>query len=774
MLLEGLALATVWVCLMFWVSLALDVIPVTMGFDELSQAARAILLLISALGLGYILFVWVLRRVFRRLEDRSMALLLERQFGQFDDSLITTVEPAAYDGEGDQAHQELLAKTRSRASGRIGEVRLRQIFNFRPLLIRGVSAVVLFLSVFTFATLSTDAFELGVSRIYGLDTTLWPRRVHIEIVGIKVQHGEIDSDIVEASEVIPFVDGQVKVGKGTTLTLLVRADTDTTRNPKRLEPRRCTVLYRSSEQESGSRRMKKSGNALEGYIDFSLDEKPFKGILSDIEFDVVADDHRLRNLGIRTVDNPIVTKTVLDCDFPEYMSSTLYDEWSDRSIAWTSGMVIPSGTRLQLQGTTNKPITKVYVHDLIKQSMSVVDIPESEQSDQRFVFDCGMVEDDLRLETTLVDSDGVISESPHRIFVTVVKDQAPQVKSYLQGIGSAVTPDVVIPIRGQITDDYGIGRSWVEVQVPNVDPIVDELHLDNKGSVNSSFDFKERREENEIEFEFQPDAENRLVLVTKAEDQFDLADQPNQGTGDQHLLEIVTPDQLLKILERREADLRLRLSQIIDEMTDAKDYLNRVREIEFAFDALKDQELDEATPDENDSADGRGMDLKRFELPLLFAQQAVLQTRKSRQEVLTVAIRFDDIREQLINNRVDSEDRKARLQNEIAEPLRSIANQTFEALDVQIMTLEARLKLLQTAETLPADARNDLLLQADEAVELAQLTISELDEVLRKLIKYETYSELLDIVRGIIDEQKAIRAETERIRKEQAVKDLFN
>ncbi len=53
----------------------------------------------------------------------------------------------------------------------------------------------------------------------------------------------------------------------------------------------------------------------------------------------------------------------------------------------------------------------------------------------------------------------------------------------------------------------------------------------------------------------------------------------------------------------------------------------------------------------------------------LRTQRAVVQGQKSAQEVLGVAASFDDIREELINNRVDSEDRKVRLQGTDRRPL---------------------------------------------------------------------------------------------------------
>ena len=61
-------------------------------------------------------------------------------------------------------------------------------------------------------------------------------------------------------------------------------------------------------------------------------------------------------------------------------------------------------------------------------------------------------------------------------------------------------------------------------------------------------------------------------------------------------------------------------------------------------------------------------------LRTLRVQQALQNSRKNTQETLGVAEAFDDIRLQLTNNRIDTEELKLRLGPGIAEPLRKIAD----------------------------------------------------------------------------------------------------
>src|SRR5690606_3587723 len=90
--LEGLTLAVIWLGLTFWLGLALDYGLVRLGAGELPTAARGVLLAIIAAVLAAIVYRYILRRAFVPLANHSMALLMERRFTSFRDSLVTAVE----------------------------------------------------------------------------------------------------------------------------------------------------------------------------------------------------------------------------------------------------------------------------------------------------------------------------------------------------------------------------------------------------------------------------------------------------------------------------------------------------------------------------------------------------------------------------------------------------------------------------------------------------------------------------------------------------------
>ena len=76
--------------------------------------------------LAYVIYRWIFRRAFVRMPDHSMAVLLERRFGQFHDSLVTAVELAEQPGHAEQFNQDMLAHTRQEAQSRTADVRVRR------------------------------------------------------------------------------------------------------------------------------------------------------------------------------------------------------------------------------------------------------------------------------------------------------------------------------------------------------------------------------------------------------------------------------------------------------------------------------------------------------------------------------------------------------------------------------------------------------------------------------------------------------------------------
>ena len=128
---------------------------------------------------------------------------------------------------------------------------------------------------------------------------------------------------------------------------------------------------------------------------------------------------------------------------------------------------------------------------------------------------------------------------------------------------------------------------------------------------------------------------------------------------------------------------------------------------------------------------------------------------------------FLDIREELINNRVDTEDRKNRLKEQIAEPLNKTCAEEFPLLDQRLAAAETLLR-----EGGVSVAKDKAAPLADEAIDQANRVLTQLEEVLAKMQDLETYNELLEIVRDLLKDQEKLIERTQQERKRQTLEEL--
>jgi hypothetical protein len=762
-LVEGLSVAVIWMCLTFWAGLALDYLPVLLGADEMPRAARAFVLAIIAIVLGVILYRWILRRAFVRMADRSMAILLERRYRQFRDSLITSVELSDRDANADKYSLTMLAETEEDALQNLSRVRLGSIFDARPLLFSLVGAIFLVATIggaiAADQRFETNFFELGFRRLYLLDDDPWPRSASIEIVGVQVQRDELDA-IDNGNSLLSFRGGRLKVARGASVSLFVRADAGAKKIPEV-----CSVYYSTAEGDRGRVNMTRVGGIREGYQNYRYDGKPLKGILSNVKFDVVGFDHRVRDYEIEVVESPVVIEALLDCTFPDYMVNEKLATWLPRTIPLTTATQLPLGTRFTLRAHTNKPLASALLNDTESGQPLSISLSEGKNS---CWFDVSNLAGNLSLELTPIDTDGISADKPYRIYIVGVEDQPPTVNVRLQGIGTAVTPDVMIAVQGKIEDDYGVASSSFELTVNDGDPRAHAFELQAGGNVSAAIDFREQRSESSG-IKLQPN--DRLSLTVIATDKYDLGAGANVGTGDHYQLEVVTPDKLLSMLEARELGLRRRFEQIQDEMTELRQSLVRVKN-EGPATAEANVEPGEAAASNGDSTDAEKAESavdRTWSLRLLRSQRARLQSEKSAQETLGVAASFGDIRAELINNRVDTEDRKQRLQLQVVEPLQSIGDTMFPELDRRLVALTDRLDARSKEATDPQAEDTETVTRATTAVEKTDEILAAIDAVLQSMLDIEDYNELLDRVRDLIADQEELLDGTKKAQKQQVL-----
>jgi hypothetical protein len=712
---DGLAVTTVVLAAGFWLSLAID------WLFELPWPLRVVMLAAVVAVLCYTAFRLLVVRLLVRLENRNMALLVERRFGQFHDGLLTAVELAGRPEHAAEFNADMLAHTRHAAQVRAAEVDVSQIFNTSPLVRRISLAMTLVASVIVFALAAPDAMGVWARRNLLFSEELWPRLTHLLVEGF----GE---------------DGRIKIARGADWTLEVKADASLGREiPEVVE-----VRYTTTDGARGRENMSREGLILPGQAPYQNYAHTFKSVLAPLTFYVAGGDDRRGPYYLDVVESPTISRMVLHCEYPPYMRR------SPRDVPVAGLVQLPRGTEITIQAQANKPLVAVRIEEVGDESTSVahrLDIAEEQGAPaQTFRYGLPRLDGDLTLLFTLLDADGIRSLEAVRLAISAVADEPPKVNVQLRGIGTAVTPSARLPAGGEVSDDYGVAKVWFEFRAddgaPRQQPFSTAAAGQEKLSVADALEVRE--------LALQP--KQKLHVAAQAADGCALEGGPNVGTSQRYVLDVVTPEQLRSMLEARELMLRRRFETIIEEFTDTRNLLAAV----FAPIAKPSNEGNDAapTPDAG-GVPGEPESLRQLRRDQGQHSRVVQNVERAKHETRDVAEAFDAIREEMINNRVDTEELKIRLKEGVADPLKRIVAAEFPKLETQLKKLAAQLAASELGE--PTQAA---------AVAQMDAILVEMRGVLDRMLELETFNEVLDMLRSIIEEQEKVNAETKQKQKE--------
>ena len=748
----GLAALLAAAAAAFWVSLALD------WFFEMPVALRLLAALAAAGAIGWVAFEFLWQRALVSFSDRSLALVLERQFPGFGDRLLTIVEPAVRpDADAAPYAAELLSATAADTALAARHVDLDRVFNPWPLVRSVLIGTALTVSVAALVVVHPVIARVWMRRALLFQSDLYPRRTQLAIEG--------------------FGDGRAKVARGSSINIVVTAATS------HEVPATVQVTYRAADGTRRRRYMTQEGRAQRGRDPFQRFTYTFEQVDESLRFDVSGGDDRIRNLHLDVVEVPTidVAQTVLDCEFPPYTGRV------SRALPVTGVVQLPRGTRVRVRATATKPLVNAQVAGIGEAgTASVADDAASETSarqpseaaresaasaprtiaptaedPRRLVFDAGTLDANQTVVVSLHDTDGVESREPWRLVLAVVPDEVPLVNVRLRGIGPAITPQARLPLVGDVHDDYALARVWwaygitadklAEREVARPAPGQGDLPVDD------ALDAKE--------LALEPG--QTLLIEVRARDNCELAGGPNVGVSDRFSLEVVTPDRLRAMLEARELNLRRRYEQLIEEVTDTRDGLARlelVTEPSSSSATESKAPADGAVPADDDARAPAARPAtadEQLSANKLRVERAMQNSRKNADETSGVAASFEDLHDELVNNRIDTPELKSRLKEGISDPLRVVATVQFPLLDQRLTALAAALG--DPASGPPA------LLAAQQQLDVIMV---EMQQVLAKMMEIETFNEVVDQLRGIIEAQQKLNQRTKDARRRK-VRDLL-
>jgi hypothetical protein len=719
---DALAMVTILAGASFWLGLGLD------WWLEPRPTVRAMALVFLGVVLAGAIYHLLFRRLAVPISDASLALLLERHDRRLGDHVATVISLSADKEIARRYHPQLVAQTSASAARAVRQIDVTRLFNYRPLWTRCAVAGAIILSIVLFAVFAGDTFGFWMERL-ALSDQNWPRRVRLEVVGFP------PNDSGERVQTIARDDE---------FELTVRADL----GGEHVAPERVSIRFRLPDGRSGRDYLARIGNSDPTRDQYQSYRYTFKNVRTSMYLEVVGGDDQIRDLQLRVVDRPELVAVEADCTYPAYLGRA-----GEKLIA-TGGLRVPVGSELTLRATASKDLESATAESTERGPLSAR-APSSLA--EEILFDYGQLASEDTLLIHLTDSDGIESRHPYRLVITAIPDELPQVAVSLNGIGSAITPDARIPFAGQLRDDYGLREAWFEYSVDSGPNGRQPLERDPNGRT-------ELKEIGVFDLRASPAAGaqsmprlqpgQKLALAVAASDHCDLESGPRVGTSQRYVLEVVTPADLLLLVERRELSLRQRFESTYEKVTDTRAMLARVdfstsdpsTDVTASPSGGDTSESDEAPSDTSD----RALALRR--LRVSGAEQNITQ---SADEVLNVAEGFENLHDQLVNNRIENRELMDRLKVDIANPLLTISRERMPALEAQLEALQEFL----------ADGEQGAE-QVETSIALADAVLAEMKHVLDRMLELETYNEVVALLREIISDQRELNERTKEQRQQ--------
>ena len=768
---QSLIILAILLLAAFWTFGLLDYLPPKFGAAESPRAVRIVMLILLVSVSVYLLYRFLWHRWKVRWSDSSLALLIENRHPEFQSSLVTTVQAATPTSMIDTSIEEhpqrsgFLELARVKAVNLIENVDVNELVRFRPLQMQLVALGVLLGSSCVFALLQPNWTLHWGKRFFALSDAPWPRLTELGVEGIEMDVPTFAGRNNRQRYLVPFRDGVASVPKGQACQLKTWAKLS-----GKIVPEVCTVYYRDINGNRGRANMRRL-TADKSQQSFALDGPPLESVNESLWLSVAGGDARISNLQLNSVEAPQVTQLQINVTYPEYLQRSTTTTWGNETIPYRTGMRLPQGSQLNLQMQTNKSVEKCdFVLVRAGDSVDKASLPEQslaiQDKQSEFQMPLGALDGNLLIELRLWDTDGICSSRVQQFVISAITDQPPQVDLTLQGIGTSITENAMLPITGKIKDDYDVKGAWVETVLDTNPLLKTPLEVQPDGKTTHQLDLKVMRDGGQLVAK----VGSTLGLTVAAEDYLNLRDEPHIGRASSIQLSVVTPEQLLILLERRELAMRARLEQIIGELSQMRDVLVNMQkaakapaiapaandnQTDSASEKPADKSADEITAEAEENSPAR-----RERMQMLRSQQAESQMTKSEGELRGVEREITQINQELINNRIDSVDRRTRLEDKIRKPLLVVLDQSWGPMASDVREIEKSF-----SKSTKTDSKADELLP--NAIDKSNQIIVALSEILNDMINIQDFNEVLDMVRGIIDEQGKVLEKTKQEQKKQ-------
>jgi hypothetical protein len=634
---------------------------------------------LAAIIAGAAWLVW--RRVITPLRVRfgsaEVANLVERRYPELSSLLISAVRFAGGEvGPSTVNSPALVASVVERTERSVRSLDFNVVLDPRRARRAGFSLVIVLILCVAATAGAPETVGLWFARNVLLQEVEWPKRTHL---------------IVE-------LDGDELIGaRGDDLVVQAHA--------QGVQPRTVEIIFQTVGGKRGRETMVTVGG--EGSYRYRY---TFKNAQEDFTFHLEGGDDRTGTFSARLLERPRVTWTEMRIVLPAYTGLEAFTLGDDQRAA----QVLP-GSRVTIRFETNKPVTRATL------MAGREALAEASPQGRRYSAEVSPTESHT-YHFALVDEVGLDNRRPVRFSLRVILDEPPSARLKLRGAGNMITPQAVLPIKVEYADTYGLATAELLVQTSREESNENSIPLPEFNPPVTSFSTS-------LTWPVATAAiapGETLTLFARATDLDDVSG-PNEAQSQEKTLRVVTREELMAELARREQEYRADFERLVDSQERLRGalltVLGRVQKSEDTGEALA----------------GELAPLERRQRNIAGSVNVIRQ-------------QFEQILAELSVNQLDTLDELQRLGDRIVGPLTQLAKRDLVA-------------AADTVRQWSRDASTDKALLVDpQQVAL----LSQMRHVLANMIQWEGYQEVVNMLHDIIRLQQELRSETQETLEEQA------
>ncbi len=478
---------------------------------------RATLLGVIVLGAG----VTCWRRLWRPWRfpfgPREMACLIERKNPALHSVLVSAVQFSSGEaGPAESNSPALMRAVVERANTAVAGVSFGSVLEHGRAR-RNLFAVLAVVLIWVGAVWARPE-EMGTwfDRNVLLGDAQWRQRTHLHV---ELPQGFLTGARGDDLEVRAWADGEV--------------------------PRSVTIMFDFVTGESGRETMIGVGERGFRYT--------FARVEQEFRFRLVGGDDETGWYEARLADRPSVEEVAIHVQPPAYANLDSLD-MPDGQFA----VEALRGSEVTIRVGLNKPVVAA---DLFAGQERITSATGSDTS-------WSVTVQPVETQTyhfSLRDAIGLTNKRPVRLSVRVIKDAAPRVRMKVFGVSDIITAQALLPIEMSFSDVFGLARAEMLYEVARVGEEPVTVGLDDFTAGMTNFDTNLLWAVGLLPLV----PSDRLTLFARASD-FDDVSGPNEAKSPAVSLRIVSNDELLAELARREQEYRQEFERVIEQQEELR------------------------------------------------------------------------------------------------------------------------------------------------------------------------------------------------------------